>query len=254
MPLVLRYSLIKRILGFFNLALVRQDKFTKSILPVDLELDLIFDVGANTGQYGQKIRKAGYSGTIVSFEPISSAHLKLLEASQKDPKWLVHKRSAIGNINGSAEIRVSSNSVSSSLLAMADAHLNAAPESLYETSEAVEMETLNKIGATYFQGHQIIGLKIDVQGYEMEVLRGARDVLSKFDFIQLEMSLTELYKGQVMYFEIDEYLRNFGFALWGMIPGFRDSRNGRLLQYDGLYVSKRALDILEEDKSPGKRK
>lgn len=243
----LRYSLIKRILGFFNLALVRQDKFTRSIFPVGLELDLIFDVGANTGQYGKRIRKAGYLGTIVSFEPISSAHVELLETSHRDSKWLVHKKSAIGNINGSAEIRVSSNSVSSSLLAMADAHLNAAPESLYKTSETVEMETLDKIGATYFQGHKIIGLKIDVQGYEMEVLRGAKDVITKFDFIQLEMSLTELYKEQVMYFEIDEYLRNFGFTIWGMIPGFRDSRNGRLLQYDGLYVSKRALDILEED-------
>ena len=241
---MLRYGLIKRILGFFNLALVRQDKFTRSIFPVGLELDLIFDVGANTGQYGKKIRKAGYSGTIISFEPISSAHLKLLETSKKDPKWVVHKRSAIGNINGTAEIQVSSNSVSSSLLAMGDVHLIAAPESIYETCETVEVETLDKIGPAYMQGHQIIGLKIDVQGYEMEVLRGSREVLRKFDFIQLEMSLTELYKEQAIYFEIDEYLRNFGFTLWGMIPGFRDSRNGRLLQYDGLYVSKRVVSVL----------
>ena len=244
MTLVMRYSLIKWILGFCNLALVRQDKFTRSLFPVGLELDLIFDVGANTGQYGKKIRKAGYSGTIISFEPISSAYLKLLETSKSDPKWLVHKRSAIGNINGTSEIQVSSNSVSSSLLAMADAHLIAAPESLYETRETVEVETLDKIGPAYMQGHQIIGLKIDVQGYEMEVLRGSREVLSKIDFIQLEMSLTELYKEQVIYFEIDEYLRNFGFTLWGMIPGFRDSRNGRLLQYDGLYVSKRVISVL----------
>ena len=184
MTLVMRYSLIKWILGFCNLALVRQDKFTRSLFPVGLELDLIFDVGANTGQYGKKIRKAGYSGTIISFEPISSAYLKLLETSKSDPKWLVHKRSAIGNINGTSEIQVSSNSVSSSLLAMADAHLIAAPESLYETRETVEVETLDKIGPAYMQGHQIIGLKIDVQGYEMEVLRGARDVLTKFDFIK----------------------------------------------------------------------
>lgn len=111
MTLVMRYSLIKWILGFCNLALVRQDKFTRSLFPVGLELDLIFDVGANTGQYGKKIRKAGYSGTIISFEPISSAYLKLLETSKSDPKWLVHKRSAIGNINGTSEIQVSSNAV-----------------------------------------------------------------------------------------------------------------------------------------------
>ena len=77
----------------------------------NFNFETVIDVGANTGQYGKKIRKAGYSGTIISFEPISSAYLKLLETSKSDPKWLVHKRSAIGNINGTSEIQVSSNAV-----------------------------------------------------------------------------------------------------------------------------------------------
>lgn len=235
------YTIIKVILAHFNLALMRLDKFTKSAVPFDLKLDLIFDVGANSGQYGTRLRRLGYTGTIVSFEPLSAAHNILIANSDNDEKWIVHSKIALGSKRGKSRIQVSSNSVSSSLLSMSQLHEDAEPDSLTESSEIVTIDTLDHVGPQYIKGHKCVGLKLDVQGFEMEVLRGASSIISKIGFIQLEMSLTELYQGQAMYYELDQHLRELGFELWGILPGFRDARNGRLLQFDGLYLRNRTI-------------
>jgi hypothetical protein len=78
-------------------------------------------------------------------------------------------------------------------------------------------------------------LKIDTQGYEMAVLRGAEKMLPRLAGVQLELSLAPLYEGQTLYLELIDWLRARGFDLWSVIPGFVDPSSGRMLQFDGVF-------------------
>src|SRR5579862_2380847 len=76
------------------------------------KVNLVFDVGANTGQFGRELRQLGYRGRIVSFEPLSAAWAKLKDASNNDPMWEVSPRCAIGSEDGEIEIHIAGNSAS----------------------------------------------------------------------------------------------------------------------------------------------
>jgi len=69
----------------------------------------------------------------------------------------------------------------------------------------------------------------------MPVLRGAEKLLQSLAGLQLELSLTELYDGQVLYLDMLRWLADRGFELWNMMPGFVDQASGRLLQFDGIF-------------------
>ena len=79
-------------------------------------------------------------------------------------------------------------------------------------------------------------LKIDVQGYEAQVLEGAPRTLAACRAVVTEMSLVPLYKGQMLVREMWDALVSAGFEAWSLEPGFRDPRTGRMLQIDGLFV------------------
>ena len=81
-------------------------------------IDLVLDVGANTGQFAAEIREYGYGGRIFSFEPLTQAHNMLLRASADDPLWEIYSRCAVGDHDGEVEINIAGNSESSSILPM----------------------------------------------------------------------------------------------------------------------------------------
>jgi len=95
------------------------------------EVDLLLDVGANTGQFSSELRSVGFQDHLVSFEPLSKAHLGLEKAAGGDSHWTVHPRCAIGAHDGEIEINIAGNSASSSILPMMESHASAAPESAY---------------------------------------------------------------------------------------------------------------------------
>ena len=76
-----------------------------------VKANIIFDIGANTGQFAQSVRKGGYKGQIVSFEPLSDAWIELKNNANNDSNWLIHERVAIGNSNGEIKINISNNKV-----------------------------------------------------------------------------------------------------------------------------------------------
>lgn len=200
------------------------------------EIDLVLDVGANIGQYAKSLREIGYTGKIVSFEPLSSAHSKLIAASKKDPLWEIAPRTAIGNRDGDIKINIANNSCSSSALPMLDLHLNAAPESAYIDSEIVALHKLDSIAPRYIDGNaKSIYLKLDVQGFEMQVLEGAAGLLPKIKAVQLELSLVPLYEGEPLFRDMLDKLDQLGYDLYAVVPGFTDMKNGRLLQLDGIF-------------------
>jgi FkbM family methyltransferase len=201
----------------------------------EFELEVVFDVGANTGQYATDLRRAGYSGQIVSFEPLAEAHKVLLKKSATDASWTIAPRMAVGETNRTVEINVAANSYSSSLLKMAELHQQAAPDSAFLRTELVDMRTLDSVADTYLANRGSALLKLDVQGYEMRVLDGAAATMHRFNALQVEASTVELYEGEALVTQMIQRAESLGYALWSLTPGFIDRRNGRLLQVDCLF-------------------
>lgn len=195
----------------------------------------VLDVGANEGQFCEHLRTSGYTGRMVSFEPLTTAYAGLLKTSSHDANWLVHPRCAIGDSLGEIEINISANSVSSSVLPMLDSHKDAAPNSHYIGTDKCAVITLDSLSADYFDTSKSTLLKIDTQGYEWQVLDGANDVLKNVRGVLIEMSLTPLYGGQKLWQDIIKRLESEGFTLWSLQPAFEDSQNSRTLQLDGLF-------------------
>lgn len=198
--------------------------------------DLIIDVGANVGQFAQQLRNSGYSGKIVSFEPLSGAYETLLEKSRGDANWVIGPRSALGDHNGRIDINVARNTYSSSILPMLELHQRAAPDSGYLAKENVPLETLDRVTPGFLKDSRTPFLKIDTQGYEWEVLDGARATLPSYKGLLVELSLAPLYEGQHLWMEMVERLREEGFILWAIKPVFHDPDDGRTLQVDGLFL------------------
>lgn len=199
------------------------------------KVNLVFDVGANIGQSGLSLRDLGYRGRIVSFEPLQAAWNQLAEARRKDSLWEVADRAAIGDEDGELEINVSGNSVSSSVLKMQKAHVNAAPAAAYIGREKVPIRRLDTIGTGYLHVDSILFIKIDTQGYEAQVLRGASDLLQKAVGLHLELSFIPLYEEQCTYDVLINQLKVLGFEMWDIVPNFIDAQSGRLLQADATF-------------------
>jgi len=200
------------------------------------DIDLVFDVGANKGQFAVDIRHWGYAGRIVSFEPLSQAHSGLLQSCDGDPMWDAHPRCALGGHNGEVEINIAGNSESSSILPMLEAHRSAAPESVYEGKEIAPIKTLDAVAGQYLKDAQAPFLKIDTQGFEWQVLVGVRETLPHIKGILVELSLVPLYEGQHLWREVIDRLEADGFTLWAFKPGlFSDQVSGPSLQVDGVF-------------------
>lgn len=197
-------------------------------------IDIVLDVGANTGQYAELLRAIGYAGRIASFEPLQAAFKTLSRNAKDDRGWSAFNY-ALGDYNGTAKINIAGNSYSSSLLEMLPAHLASAPESQYVGSEEVRIRTLDAVfEETCTEGDNVY-LKIDAQGFEKQVLDGAALSLPHIDTIQIEMSLVPLYRDQPLFGDIFGFLTDKGYRPVQFEPGFADANSQRLLQVDGIF-------------------
>ena len=204
----------------------------------DHQIEVVLDVGANTGQFAKSLRQSGFGGKIISFEPLSSAWKELKENSEKDELWIVADRVALGNEIGVVEINIAGNSASSSILSMESTCKEAAPESAYIDQEEAPLSTLDHLFQIMLAAHLSgnLFLKIDTQGYELMVLEGAKSLLTHVHLVELEISFVELYTGQVLYRQIIDYMEEQGFTLWSIFPMFSDKSTSRMLQADAIFV------------------
>ncbi len=198
-------------------------------------VNLVLDVGANIGQFAVELRQHGYAGRIVSFEPLSRAHKTLSAAAGRDPLWTIAERMAIGAECGTAKLNVSAISEASSLMPMLDTHIQAAPGSVYITCEHVPLKTLDSAAGPELRPDDIIFIKIDTQGYQEEVLKGAVETLHRAIGLQVELSLVSLYEGECLFDPMLQQVNSAGYELWNLVPGFTDPRTGRLLQCDAVF-------------------
>ena len=197
-------------------------------------IQVVLDVGANVGQYARSLLRMGYRGRIVSFEPLSSARRRLVANACGAADWQIVPF-ALGDFDGQSTIHVAGNSQSSSLLEMLPGHVAAAPESAYVSTESVEVRKLDSVFTQYCQTGERCFLKLDVQGFEQAVLRGAKDSLAHCIGVQLEMSLMPLYAGEATFVEMLDLMADNGYQLMSLENGFADPVSGRLLQVDGVF-------------------
>jgi FkbM family methyltransferase len=198
-------------------------------------ISTVLDVGANEGQYARQLRDCGYKGRIISFEPVSAAFESLDAGCQKDSS---HEclRVAVGDCDGEARIKVAKQSVESSLLRPTDWLQEISPGSRIVSEECVKIVRLDSLRRDLLSAQDRVLLKIDAQGYEMEILKGASETLEQVVALELELSLSELYEGQVLLPALWGYINTRGFKPVWIERGFIDPSSGFLLQVDGLFL------------------
>ncbi|MES9962711.1 MAG: FkbM family methyltransferase [Candidatus Sedimenticola sp. 20ELBAFRAG] len=199
------------------------------------DIQLILDVGANIGQFSEQMRNdIGYTGDIISFEPLSSEFEILKDKAANDKKWKAIN-CAIGDAEGKTTINIAGNSYSSSILNMLESHEKSAPDSKYVGQDTVDIRTLDSIMDDLSTNGTNIYLKIDTQGFESKVIKGAETALNRIDTIQLEMSLIPLYEDELLFNDLYSILCSKGYTLVAIEPGFSDSNSGQMLQIDGIF-------------------
>lgn len=235
-------NLIKSVFTFLGIDIYRLSASNNNLFQLKKFIDyfniqLIYDIGANSGQFGSEIYKLNYKGSIVSFEPLSIPYNKLKKKSGNNSNWHVHERCAIGSSLGNTTINISRNSVSSSILNIEKKHLNAAPQSLYIDQEVIKIITLDSIYKDYYHDSKInFMIKIDVQGYEWNVLEGSKSALIDCAAVICELSLVKLYDEQKLWDEIILYFKKFDLELYSIQRGFTDNITGQTLQIDGIFI------------------
>jgi FkbM family methyltransferase len=208
-----------------------------------LDVDCVLDVGANVGQYHDFLRnRVQYEGKIVSFEPVSH-HLGLLrERAQKDPDWHIED-CALGAQEEQKEINVMVSDQFSSFLE--PDYQRVAEYNDMNVLKAKETVTVRRLDVVMPALQKRLGferpyLKLDTQGFDIEVLRGATGILPSVRALQTEASVLGIYKGMPSYMDTLRHLDGLGFDITGMYTVNRDAAL-RLVEFDCVMVNRRAL-------------
>ncbi|QDT09423.1 FkbM family methyltransferase [Planctomycetes bacterium K23_9] len=207
-------------------------------------IDVVFDVGANNGQYGRQMTSMGWRRPLVSFEPLSSAFRKLQSNARPFPNWQA-VNVGLGATDGQADINIAGNSQSSSFREITSAHTDAAPTSKTIGTETVEIRKLDSIIDQYSKPDDRCFLKLDVQGFEKDVLEGALNSMDRVVGLQAEMALTPLYDGETLFPEMVEYLESLGYCMMCVGGVFADARTGQFVQLEGVFYKQSEVGQLK---------
>jgi FkbM family methyltransferase len=196
--------------------------------------NIIVDVGGANGYVCSLFAGAFPETKVYSFEPIKVSYDKLLAVSKQYPN-IIPINKALGAANSTMDINVAHRVTSSSLFELnADGDDNFITQNISLTrKETIEISTLD----TEIPDNVNINLiKIDVQGFEIETLKGALKAMKRTHIILVELANHDYYKGGAKYYEVDEFLRAHDFELLSFIPSLRDK--SRFLEWDSIYVNK----------------
>lgn len=207
-----------------------------------LQIDCVLDVGANVGKFGKKLRKYGYRGRILSFEPVRAPFERLSQAVQADPLWDAHNF-ALGSEAGPATVNVLQSSEMSSLRAPND-YLRGRFGRAGEISarEEVEVRCLDELLPQLRVGETPprIFLKLDTKGFDLEVIKGGRQVLGHVFALQSEISVIPIYEDMPDYISALDSYRSLGYNLTAIYPVSRDQSTLQVIEFDCVMTRERA--------------
>jgi FkbM family methyltransferase len=203
-----------------------------------LRINCVLDVGAHVGQYGRFLRNIGYTGHIVSFEPISANFAQLRRISAGDPNWQAINI-ALGDEAGTVPINVARITQFSSFLSPSSYSLSEfSGYSDVDRVEMVERKRLDEVFAAAVAPVRDprVFLKLDTQGYDLNIVEGASGCLRCIRGLQSELSVKPLYDGITDYLSAIAFLKGKGFELTGMFPVTRDPRL-RIMEFDCVMIA-----------------
>jgi len=202
----------------------------------EYRINTIFDVGANEGQFAISVRTLGFHGKIYSFEPVEAAYEKLKKASAPDDNWFAFNF-ALGAQSGEALINVSGFSSFSSILEVNEYARERWTDSEVTHQQKIAIRTLDECAAEgLIDCQDRLFLKMDTQGYDLEVFRGAQSVLSNVHCMLSELSLIPIYEDMPSYSDALAEFENHGFSVSGFYPITRNE-NLTLNEVDCVLVN-----------------
>jgi FkbM family methyltransferase len=197
-----------------------------------LDFDLLLDVGANKGQFTLMTTHVHPTVSVHAYEPHPGEAKTFRAIHGRNAEVILHEI-ALGEQEGTAELIISKRTDSSSLLPAAQtlSDLFSGTEASGETC-TVRVAPLDAF-PLHWQNASKGLLKIDVQGYELQVLKGARQALKHCAYVYVESSDIVLYEGQALFEEVKTFLEGEGFELKSR--SHEDIIGGRLIQADYLF-------------------
>jgi len=198
----------------------------------DRKIDVVIDVGANVGQFGESLRAGGYRGKIVSFEPIESAFQALSIKAAADGNWEVH-HCGLGAASGAATLNVSELSVFSSILGMTSVAGLHDSRMAVDHTEQIPIQTLDQVAAG-LSGRMF--LKIDTQGYERQVIEGGQQTIPRMMGILMELPIIHVYDGEWQFHEALKFMAETGFVPAQIQPvNYHGADNVSAVEFDCLF-------------------
>lgn len=206
-------------------------------------VDCVFDVGANRGQYATMLRKdAAFTGTILSFEPNPDIFAELSRHAAADRRWHVFNM-ALSDFDGTASFNIMAADQFSSLKKPA-AGQDAIFADRNKVTRTVDMacrrleSLLPELQATH--GFTCPFLKMDTQGHDLAVCEGAASALGVMTGVQTELGVRPIYEGGTGYRAMIDWLAEHGF-----VPSaFFANNKGHfplLVEMDGIFVNQALL-------------
>lgn len=201
----------------------------------NLKIDTIIDVGANRGQFALLVKKTHPHAKIYSFEPLKSAYCVYKSIFINDPSITIFN-CALSYKSGQQIFHVSQQEDSSSLLPISKKQNDIFPGTAEKETQIIETKKLSDCVFRNQLGDHCL-LKIDVQGSELEVLRGSIELIPDIEFVYVECSFIQLYKDQPLANEVIKYLQERNFTLTGIYNTHYDNE-GCAVQSDFLFTQK----------------
>lgn len=197
-----------------------------------LDCKMVVDIGANRGQFALMARHTYPNAKIISFEPLPEPAAVFRRVFSSDRSVVIHN-AAVGSESKECVMHVSARDDSSSLLPISSLQGEIFPGTEEVGTVNVSVAPLN----TFVSEDDIIGpalLKLDVQGFELDALRGCESLLHRFEWVYCECSFVELYSGQKLAADVIAWLADKGFYIKGIYNPAYDSE-GLAIQADFLF-------------------
>ncbi len=223
---------VKETVGQYNQL---RDFRLKAILE-KYQVDLVIDAGANRGQFALNLRKLGYTGRIFSFEPIAHIYAKLAAEALHDDLWEVFDM-ALGNENGEKTINVANWSEFTSFLSSNEwCEERFGENCVTKASESVKIRKLCTVLAESISKETNIYLKLDTQGFDLEVYKGLGDYQQSVVALQSELSVVPIYKDIPHVTESLSFFEAQGYALSSIYPITVEEATLKTIEFDCMMV------------------
>ena len=200
-----------------------------------LGINCVLDVGAHQGDFAAWLRAIGYAGLILSFEPVAANYEILERRAGRDKHWHPH-RIGLGATSGDAEMQIFSGNTFHSFLESSAFGRERFPNRMQvERREVVHVERLDAIIDALVPNvpDPHIFLKVDTQGFDMEVIRGLGARVDTVQAVQVEIAVKRLYEGSTNGL-LDTWaeLERLGFGASAMFPVGYDADGISLVEFD----------------------